>query len=103
LALSWLTVLPCGPPMSTGARRPGDHGVSLVGALLGAAATGVLAGLSSCAAASAGRLLLVGLLALARAGCTSTVWPTRGRPWLLRPPERALAVMKDGAPARSRW
>jgi len=99
LALSWLTVL----PVSSGEvdARSGRRAITLaplVGLLLGVAATAVLSGLSWLGAPPllAG-LLVVGLLALATRGMhLDGLADTADGLGCYGPPERALAVMKDG-------
>lgn len=101
LAASWLTVLPV--PMRGVAvdRRAGGAAIAaapLVGALLGLAAAGVLALLAplGCPPLLAG-LLVVGLLALGTRGMhLDGLADTADGLGCYGPPERALAVMKDG-------
>lgn len=99
MALSWLTVLPV--RATDVDRRTAGVAIAvspLVGALLGAAATGVLAGLTvlRCPPLLAG-LLLVGLLAVATRGMhIDGLADTADGLGCYGPPERALAVMKDG-------
>ncbi|HEY1570529.1 MAG TPA: adenosylcobinamide-GDP ribazoletransferase [Pseudonocardiaceae bacterium] len=99
LALSWLTVLPVpAPPVD---RRVAGVAIAvspLVGLLLGGAATGVLAGLVAlrCPPLLAG-LVVVGLVALATRGMhVDGLADTADGLGCYGPPERALAVMKDG-------
>jgi adenosylcobinamide-GDP ribazoletransferase len=99
LALSWLTVLPVPAPAVD--RRSAGAAITaspLVGLLLGGASTGVLAGLVAlrCPPLLAG-LLVVGLLALATRGMhVDGLADTADGLGCYGPPERALAVMKDG-------
>lgn len=99
LALSWLTVLPVPAPDVD--RRTAGAAITaapLVGLLLGGAATGVLAGLDAlrCPPLLAG-LLVVGLLALGTRGMhVDGLADTVDGLGCYGPPERALAVMKDG-------
>jgi adenosylcobinamide-GDP ribazoletransferase len=99
LAFSWLTVLPVPAPDVD--RRSAGAAITaspLVGLLLGGAATGVLAGLVAlhCPPLLAG-LLIVGLLALATRGMhIDGLADTADGLGCYGPPERALAVMKDG-------
>lgn len=99
LALSWLTVLPVPAPDVD--RRTAGAAITvapLVGLLLGGAATGVLAGLVAlrCPPLLAG-LLVVGLLALVTRGLhVDGLADTADGLGCYGPPERALAVMKDG-------
>ena len=99
LALSWLTVL----PIRTDAPSPAQAAAAIrwapaVGALLGAAAGGVLLGLSVLGVApQAAGLLTVGLLALATRGMhLDGLADTADGLGCYGPPERALAVMRDG-------
>jgi adenosylcobinamide-GDP ribazoletransferase len=99
LALSWLSVLPVPAPAVD--RRIAGAAIAaspLVGLLLGGAGTGVLAGLVAlrCPPLLAG-LLVVGLLALATRGMhLDGLADTADGLGCYGPPERALAVMKDG-------
>jgi adenosylcobinamide-GDP ribazoletransferase len=100
LALSWLTVL----PVRTGAPTPAVAAAAirwapLVGALLGAAAGALLLGLTALAVPPlAGGLLAVGFLALATRGMhLDGLADTADGLGCYGPPERALAVMRDGA------
>lgn len=99
LALSWLTVLPVTAPSPD--RRVAGAAIAvspLVGLLLGGAATGVLAGLVAlgCPPLLAG-LVVVGLLALATRGMhVDGLADTADGLGCYGPPERALAVLKDG-------
>jgi adenosylcobinamide-GDP ribazoletransferase len=99
LALSWLTVLPVPAPDVD--RRTAGAAISaspLVGLQLGGVSTGVLAGLAGlrCPPLLAG-LLVVGLLALATRGMhVDGLADTADGLGCYGPPERALAVMKDG-------
>ncbi|HEX4700744.1 MAG TPA: adenosylcobinamide-GDP ribazoletransferase [Pseudonocardiaceae bacterium] len=99
VALSWLTVLPVPAPAVD--RRTAGAAITvspLVGALLGTAATDVVAGLVRlhCPPLLAG-LLLVGLLAMATRGMhVDGLADTADGLGCYGPPERALAVMKDG-------
>ena len=99
LALSWLTVLPVPDQTVDRARAGRAIAVSpLIGVLLGASATGVLAGLGwlRCPPLLAG-LLVVGLLGLATRGMhLDGLADTADGLGCYGPPERALAVMKDG-------
>jgi adenosylcobinamide-GDP ribazoletransferase len=100
LALSWLTVL----PVRTGAPTPPVAAAAirwapLVGALLGVAAGALLLGLTALAVPPlAGGLLAVGFLALATRGMhLDGLADTADGLGCYGPPERALAVMRDGA------
>ena len=100
LALSWLTVL----PVRTGAPTPPVAAAAirwapLVGALLGAAAGALLLALTALAVPPlAGGLLAVGFLALATRGMhLDGLADTADGLGCYGPPERALAVMRDGA------
>jgi adenosylcobinamide-GDP ribazoletransferase len=101
LAVSWLTVLPVPVPSDQVNRRTAAWAITvspLVGAGLGLFATGVLAALTGLHAPPllAG-LLLVGLLALATRGMhVDGLADTADGLGCYGPPERALAVMKDG-------
>ncbi|GAA2553130.1 adenosylcobinamide-GDP ribazoletransferase [Pseudonocardia hydrocarbonoxydans] len=99
LALSWLTVLPVrtGAPdarTAAGAIR----WAPVVGGLLGAAAGGALVGLAALGVPPAvAGLLAVGLLALATRGMhLDGLADTADGLGCYGPPERALAVMRDG-------
>jgi adenosylcobinamide-GDP ribazoletransferase len=100
LAFSWLTVLPAGDvgPVD---RRVAGRAIAvapLVGALLGLVAAGVLLGLSflHCPPLLAG-LVVVGLLALLTRGMhLDGAADTADGLGCYGPPERALAVLKDG-------
>jgi adenosylcobinamide-GDP ribazoletransferase len=100
LALSWLTVLPVPAPDVD--RRTAGAAIAaspLVGLLLGGVSTGVLAGLVAlrCPPLLAG-LLVVGLLALGTRGMhVDGLADTADGLGCYGPPERALAVMKDGS------
>jgi adenosylcobinamide-GDP ribazoletransferase len=99
LALSWLTVLPVrtdAPEARVAAAA--IRWAPVVGALLGAAAGGVLLGLSALGVppAAAG-LLTVGFLAAATRGMhVDGLADTADGLGCFGPPERALAVMRDG-------
>ncbi len=99
LALSWLTVLPVrtgAPDARTAAAA--IRWAPLVGALLGAAAGGLLVGLAALGVppAVAGPLA-VGFLALATRGMhVDGLADTADGLGCYGPPERALAVMRDG-------
>jgi adenosylcobinamide-GDP ribazoletransferase len=99
LALSWLTVLPVPAPVVD--RRVAGAAIAvapLVGLLLGGVATGLLAGLDllHCPPLLAG-LVVVGLLALVTRGMhLDGLADTADGLGCYGPPERALAVMKDG-------
>ncbi|MBW0091227.1 adenosylcobinamide-GDP ribazoletransferase [Pseudonocardia sp. KRD-184] len=99
LALSWLTVL----PVRTGA--PGARTAAaairwapLVGGLLGAAAGGIVLGLTALGVVPlVAGLLAVGFLALATRGMhLDGLADTADGLGCYGPPERALAVMRDG-------
>jgi adenosylcobinamide-GDP ribazoletransferase len=99
LALSWLTVLPVhtaapGPRVAAAAIR----WAPVVGALLGAAAGGALLGLVAAGVpAAAAGLLTVGFLALVTRGMhLDGLADTADGLGCYGPPERALAVMRDG-------
>lgn len=99
LALSWLTVL----PVRTGAPEAATAAAAIrwapvVGALLGAAAGGVLVGLAALAVPPlVAGLLTVGFLALATRGMhVDGLADTADGLGCYGPPERALAVMRDG-------
>jgi adenosylcobinamide-GDP ribazoletransferase len=99
LAVSWLTVLPApAGRVDQGTARTAIALAPLVGALLGVVAAGALLGLTALGAAPllAG-LLVVGLLALATRGMhLDGLADTADGLGCYGPPERALAVMKDG-------
>jgi adenosylcobinamide-GDP ribazoletransferase len=99
LALSWLTVLPvrAGPPPPAVAAAA-IRWAPVVGGLLGAAAGGVLLGLVACGVPTlVAGLLTVGLLALATRGMhLDGLADTADGLGCYGPPERALAVMRDG-------
>ncbi|MBP2473814.1 adenosylcobinamide-GDP ribazoletransferase [Crossiella equi] len=100
LALSWLTVLPV--QVTDVDRRVARDAITLaplVGALLGAAAAGVLFGLTWLGApALLAGLLVVGLLALATRGMhLDGLADTADGLGCYGPPERALQVMRDGS------
>ncbi|MBP2331161.1 adenosylcobinamide-GDP ribazoletransferase [Kibdelosporangium banguiense] len=94
LALSWLTVLPIGSGQVD--RRTASNAIALaplVGLLLGLAAAGLLQG----AHGLLGGFLCVGLMALATRGMhLDGLADTADGLGCYGPPERALAVMKDG-------
>lgn len=99
LALSWLTVL----PVRTGAPDARTAAAAIrwapvVGGLLGAAAGGVLVGLAALGVPSpVAGLLAVGFLALATRGMhLDGLADTADGLGCYGPPERALAVMRDG-------
>ncbi|MEJ2858053.1 MULTISPECIES: adenosylcobinamide-GDP ribazoletransferase [unclassified Saccharothrix] len=99
LALSWLTVLPV--RVSTVDRRAAGRAITwapVVGALLGLVAAGVVAGLSALGAPPLlTGFLVVGGLALATRGMhLDGLADTADGLGCYGPPERALAVMKDG-------
>jgi len=99
LALSWLTVLPIRvDAVDTGAARRAIACAPLVGALLGLAAAGAVQGLSRLGApAPLVGFLTVGGLALATRGMhLDGLADTADGLGCYGPPERALAVMKDG-------
>ena len=99
LALSWLTVLPVrtGPPTPAVAAAA-IRWAPLVGALLGAAGGGVLLGLTALAVPPlVGGVLTVGFLALVTRGLhLDGLADTADGLGCYGPPERALAVMRDG-------
>lgn len=99
LALSWLTVLPVrtGDPDARTAAAA-IRWAPLVGALLGAAAGGLLLGLAGLGVPPAvAGLLTVGFLALATRGMhVDGLADTADGLGCYGPPERALAVMRDG-------
>ncbi|MHA6781564.1 adenosylcobinamide-GDP ribazoletransferase [Pseudonocardia saturnea] len=99
LALSWLTVL----PVRTGAPAAATAAAAIrwapvVGGLLGAAAGGVLVGLTALGVpALVAGLLAVGFLGLATRGMhLDGLADTADGLGCYGPPERALAVMRDG-------
>lgn len=99
LALSWLTVL----PVRTGAPDPRTAAAALrwaplVGALLGAVAGGVLVGLTALDVPPlVAGLLAVGFLGLATRGMhLDGLADTADGLGCYGPPDRALAVMRDG-------
>lgn len=99
LALSWLTVL----PVRTGAPGPGQAASAIrwapvVGGVLGAAAGALLCGLAVLGVpALVAGLLAVGFLALATRGMhLDGLADTADGLGCYGPPERALAVMRDG-------
>jgi adenosylcobinamide-GDP ribazoletransferase len=100
LALSWLTVLPV--PAGPVDRRGAAWAIGLaplVGALLGLFAAGLLAGLALAHLPPlVSGLLVVGALALATRGMhVDGLADTADGLGCYGPPERALAVMKDGS------
>jgi len=98
LALSWLTVLPVRVAGTDVARAaPGAlRWAPVVGALVGAAAGGVLVGLTALGVPAAG-LFAVGFLALATRGMhVDGLADTTDGLGCYGPPERALAVMREG-------
>jgi adenosylcobinamide-GDP ribazoletransferase len=99
LALSWLTVL----PVRAGAPAPGVAAAAIrwapvVGALLGAAAGGVVLGLTTLGVPPlVAGFLAVGVLGLATRGMhLDGLADTADGLGCYGPPERALAVMRDG-------
>nr|WP_211176631.1 adenosylcobinamide-GDP ribazoletransferase [Pseudonocardia acidicola] len=104
LAVSWLTVLPVRAGPADGAAldprvaAAAIRWAPLVGALLGAAAAAVLLGLTALGVpALAGGLLTIGFLALATRGMhLDGLADTADGLGCYGPPERALAVMRDG-------
>jgi adenosylcobinamide-GDP ribazoletransferase len=100
LALSWLTVLPVGTS-TVDARRAAAaiRWSPVVGAALGAVAGAVLLGLRALGVpALVAGLLTVGFLALATRGMhLDGLADTADGLGCFGPPERALAVMRDGA------
>jgi adenosylcobinamide-GDP ribazoletransferase len=99
LALSWLTVLPvrAGAP-EAGVAAAAIRWAPVIGALLGAAAAALLLGLSALGVpALAAGLLTVGFLAVATRGMhLDGLADTADGLGCYGPPERALAVMRDG-------
>ena len=100
LALSWLTVLPVRVTGDDVASRAAGalRWAPVVGALLGAAAGGLLVGSFTLGVPTAvAGLLLVGFLALATRGMhVDGLADTADGLGCYGPPERALAVMRDG-------
>ena len=98
LALSWLTVLPVRVAGTDVARAAAGalRWAPVVGALVGAAAGGVLVGLTALGVPAAG-LFAVGFLALATRGMhLDGLADTTDGLGCYGPPERALAVMREG-------
>jgi adenosylcobinamide-GDP ribazoletransferase len=100
LALSWLTVLPVrvGAGDAAGAAAAALRWAPAVGALLGAAAGGLVVGVTALGLpAAVGGLLAVGFLALATRGMhVDGLADTADGLGCYGPPERALAVMREG-------
>ena len=100
LALSWLTVVPVrvGSDDVAGAAAAALRWAPAVGALLGAAAGGLLVALAVAGTPTAvAGLLVVGFLALATRGMhVDGLADTADGLGCYGPPERALAVMRDG-------
>ena len=99
LALSWLTVLPIRVGAVDGRTAAGAiRWAPLVGALLGAAAGGLLVGLATLGVPPlVAGLLCVGALAMATRGMhVDGLADTADGLGCYGPPERALAVMRDG-------
>lgn len=100
LALSWLTVVPVrsGPP-DPRAAAAAIRWAPAVGALLGALAGGILTGLAALGTPPlVAGLLAVGFLALATRGMhLDGLADTADGLGCYGPPERALAVMRDGS------
>ncbi len=99
LALSWLTVLPVRTPAPDAAVAAwAIRWAPVVGALLGAAAGALLLGLTALGVSPlVGGLLAVGFLALATRGMhLDGLADTADGLGCYGPPERALAVMRDG-------
>lgn len=100
LALSWLTVLPVPGPAAVD-RRVAAAAIRwgpLVGLLLGAAAAGVLAGLTALGLPPlpAGLLTVAFLTVATRGMHLDGLADTADGLGCFRPPEQALAVMRDG-------
>lgn len=100
LALSWLTVLPVRGPATVDRAMAGRAiaGAPVVGLLLGGAALGVLFGLDALHAPGlVAGFVTVGVLALLTRGMhLDGLADTADGLGCYGPPERALAVMKDG-------